>query len=133
VKRARLFNSGEPYSDVLTGIVGSRDGTVLATAGEDYTARAWDIRTGRELKRLPYMDDVSVAVSPNGKLVPSSGTDSAIKRRLLELTELRPEDLIESTCAHVGRNLTSAEWREYFYDVAYHRTCPRIEDQQKRK
>jgi WD40 repeat protein len=132
-KRERLFNSGETYSDILTGIVESRNRTVLATAGSDYTARAWDVRTGRELKRLPYMDDVSVAVSPNGNLVASSGTDPFTKRRLLELTELRPEDLIESTCAHVGRNLTPAEWREYFYDAAYHRTCPRIEDKQERK
>jgi WD40 repeat protein len=132
-KREPLFNSGETYSDILTGIVESRNRTVLATAGSDYTARAWDVRTGRELKRLPYMDEVSVAVSPTGNLVASSGTDPFTKRRLLELTELRPKDLIESTCAHVGRNLTPAEWREYFYDAAYQRTCPRIEDKQKKK
>jgi WD40 repeat protein len=130
-KRVSLFDSSETYSDILTGIAGSRDGTVLVTAGDDGTARAWDGRTGRELKRLPYSNDVSVAVSPDGKFLASSGIDVFTHRRLLELTELRPKDLIESTCAHVGRNLTPAEWREYFYDAAYHRTCPHIEDKSK--
>jgi WD40 repeat protein len=132
-KRARVFDSSETYSDILTSIAGSRDGTVLVTAGEDGTVRAWDIRTGRELKRLPYAGSASVAVSPDGKFVASSGIDAFTRQRLLELTELRPHDLIESTCAHLRRNLTQAEWREYFYGAAYHHTCPRIEDKQKRK
>lgn len=110
-KRSRLFYSDENYADVLTGIGGSRDGTVLVTTGGDHTARAWDMRTGRELKRMPYKDDASVAVSPDGNLLASSGMDADTKRRLLELTELRPADLIERTCTHVNRNFTQAEWR----------------------
>jgi WD40 repeat protein len=137
-KREERFNSLETYGEIINTIVGSQNGTVLATAGADYTARAWDIRTGRELKRLPYrsyqrLGKVTVALSRDGQLFASSGFDARTERRIIELTRLWPEDLVESTCAHVSRNLTPAEWRKYFYDVPYHRTCPGIEEEQKRK
>jgi WD40 repeat protein len=137
-KREERFNTLETYGDAITTIVGSQNGTVLATAGMDYTARAWDIRTGRELKRLPYQpsrghESTIVALSRDGQLFASSGFDAWAKRRIIELTRLWPEDLVESTCAHVSRNLTRAEWREYFYDAPYHRTCPGIEEEQKRQ
>lgn len=133
-KREELFNEDESsYAGLLFTIVGSQNGTVLATAGEDYTARAWDIRTSRELKRLPYMGGVTVALSPDGKLFASTGTDPSVDYRYIALTRLWPEDLIESTCAQVSRNLTPEEWHEYFYDAPYRRTCPGIEEEQKRK
>jgi len=132
-QRKPLFDSGATYSDILVRIVRSHNGTVFATAGEDGTARAWDARTGRELKRLPYTDHVAVAVSPDGRFLASAGTDPLSRKRLLELTELQPKDLVERTCTHVGRNLSPAEWREYFFDAPYQRTCPRIEDGAKAK
>jgi WD40 repeat protein len=132
-KREERFNSYETYSDIITTIVGSENGTVLASAGGDGTARAWDIRTGRELKRLPYRREATVALSRDGQLLASSGVDAWTNKRLIEVTRLWPEDLIQSTCAHLSRNFTAAEWEEYFYGAPYQRTCPGIEGEQKRK
>jgi WD40 repeat protein len=128
-----VFDSGATYSDILQSIVGSRNGTVFATGGWDHTARAWDAETGRELKRLPYSKQyVSVGLSADGKLLASSGFDPIARKQVVEVTELRPDNLVESTCARVGRNLTAAEWREYFYDAPYHRTCPRLRDKREK-
>jgi WD40 repeat protein len=127
-QRKPLFDSGATYSDILLHIVGSQNGTLLGTAGGDKTARAWDARTGGELKRLPYTDEVAVAVSPDGRFLASAGTDPLSRKRLLEITEVRPKDLLERTCAHISRNLSPAEWREYFFDAPYRHTCPRIND-----
>jgi WD40 repeat protein len=126
-KRTSVLDTSKTYSDALYSVAVSRDGSVIATAGWDYTARAWDATTGRELKRLPYgKKDASVALSPDGKLLASSGFDDFLRKQIVEITNLRPDNLIESTCRKVRRNLTAVEWREYFYDAPYHRTCPGI-------
>jgi WD40 repeat protein len=122
---ARVFDSGTTYADQLQSIVVSRNESVLATAGWDHTARAWDSETGRELQRIPYSKEyVSVALTPDGRLLASSGFDVFSRRQMMEVTELRPDDLRKSICRKVRRNLTAAEWREHFYDAPYHRTCP---------
>jgi hypothetical protein len=69
-----------------------------------------------------------VAVSPDGRFFASTGTDPLSGKRLVELTEVHPKDLLERTCAHISRNLSPSEWREYFFDAPYRRTCPRIEE-----
>lgn len=106
-------------------IVGS-DGNEPVSAWDTTShARAWDSETGRELQRIPYSKEyVSVALSPDGKVLASSGFDVFSQRQMMEVTELRPDDLRKSICRKVRRNLTAAEWRERCYDAPYHRTCP---------
>jgi len=49
----------------------------LATAGQDRTARLWNVRTGRELMRMGHDEDVnSISFSPDGKIL-ATGSDSS--------------------------------------------------------
>ena len=62
----------------------SPDGAFLATAGDDDTARVWDLETKQEVVRLPHGAGVSaVAFSPDGQTLLSGSLDGTA--RLWEL------------------------------------------------
>jgi WD40 repeat protein len=62
---------------------------------------------------------VSVAFSPDSKLLASGSTDHTI-----HLWHLQVAYLIDLACRTAGRNLTQDEWAQYFPDEPYRRTCP---------
>lgn len=59
----------------------SRDGTLIATAGQDGTARIWDARTGRSLATLTGHRGAisSVDFSPDGRLVATASDDDTAR------------------------------------------------------
>ena len=59
----------------------SPDSRTLATGGEEYTVKIWEVQTGRELATLRgHGGDVyTVAFSPDGRWVASAGEDSTVK------------------------------------------------------
>jgi WD40 repeat protein len=59
----------------------SPDGAWLATGGEEFTLKIWDVQTGRELKSLRGHggDIYAVAISPDGRWLASAGEDSTVK------------------------------------------------------
>jgi len=74
-----LLTLGGHEGPVL-GAVWSPDGTRIATASQDDTARLWDARTGEELAVLKHRSDVnSVAFSPDGRLVVTAGQDGTAR------------------------------------------------------
>ena len=71
------------------------DGKRLVTAGQDGTARVWDVASGQQLLTLAGNTSTvtSVSASPDGKRIASSGYDGTLKiwdaapgRELLTLT-----------------------------------------------
>ena len=38
--------------------------------------------------------------------------------------DTRTDKWVERACKIAGRNLTHAEWKQYFPKLAYERTCP---------
>jgi WD40 repeat protein len=59
----------------------SPDSQTLATAGEEYTVKIWNVETGQELATLRGHggDIYAVAFSPDGRWIASAGEDSAVK------------------------------------------------------
>jgi WD40 repeat protein len=67
------------HTDVVEAVAWSPDGTRLATASFDWTARVWDAVSGLELTRpLRHQGPVHVvAWSPDGRRVVTAGRDHA--------------------------------------------------------
>jgi CHAT domain/WD domain, G-beta repeat len=62
------------------GVVFSPDGTRLATASDDNTARIWDATTGQELTRVSHEGRVvGVAFSPDGTRLATASTDKTAR------------------------------------------------------
>jgi WD40 repeat protein len=60
----------------VNGVAFSPDGTRIATASDDKTARVWDSASGRELARLTHEDPVNgVAFSPDGTRIATASGD----------------------------------------------------------
>jgi WD40 repeat protein len=64
------------FNNAVHAVAFSPDGTKLATASEDSTARIWDAKTGKELHRLEHDGSVgAVAFSPDGTELATTSTD----------------------------------------------------------
>jgi WD40 repeat protein/tetratricopeptide (TPR) repeat protein len=91
---------------LVSAIAFGRGGRWLATAGDDETARIWDVPTGRELLSFPDHGDVvtDVAFSPDStRLVTTSGDG------ILRVFALSIDDLIDLARARLTRGLTRQE------------------------
>jgi WD40 repeat protein len=132
-----LERRAESYSialgDFVIGIAASADRERIVTNAGDL-ARAWDVRTGQELRQMPYAGWLTaVAISADGRYLASAGRDTE-SSTAIEVTEIWPEDPVAAACKKVQRNLTRSEWRQYIGDSEpYQPSCPGIGDGQERE
>ncbi len=82
--------TGETAYNGVVGVAFSPDGSLLATASDDLTAKIWDPLTGQELFTLkghrpapaslpPFDGVIQVDFSPDGKLLATAGGDGFVK------------------------------------------------------
>lgn len=100
----------------------SADNRHLLTGSEDRSVRVWDVETAEELSRVMHQGPVKdVVLSPDGKTAIIASADGKVQFALW-----KSDDLIETTCRRLTRNMTRDEWRRYLPNEPYQRTCPNL-------
>jgi len=101
-----------------TQLAFSKDGRYLALENQG-TLRIWDMWTQQEAERWVSDYTTKLAFSPDGEfLLSGHGTTASVKRR-------GPAAIIAEACDRLDRNLDAeAEWRQYFGNEPYRKTCP---------
>jgi WD40 repeat protein len=91
----------------------SPDGTRLATASWDRTARVWEAASGRKLLTLSghTREVYGIAFSPNGTRLATAGADKTVRLYVLDI-----QDLMALARRRVTRSLTSEECQLYLRD-----------------
>jgi WD40 repeat protein len=113
-----------PVDGFVIQLAQSADRARVASDALD-VARVWDVGTGHELRQMPYADWLTaIALSRDGRFLASAGDDTP-SSTAIEVTEIAPADPAAAACAHVRRNLSPDEWREYLGEQRrYRETCP---------
>lgn len=99
----------------------------LASASANGFVYLWDLNTGQEIVRLPHGDLVSgIQFSPDGKLL------SSVSRKILQIWDvnllipINNDNLVESACSRLTRDLTPSEWEFFFSQDQYQPLCPNL-------
>ena len=102
----------------------SADGTLLATASGG-VAHLWRAGTGEAVSRIPLAGGVRAGLlsADASTLITLSEIGRAL---VVDRHTLRPEQLLAQACAHLPRNLTAQEWKEYVGDEARLKTCDKL-------
>ena len=100
------------HTSAVYGVSFTPDGSRLATASEDGTAKLWDAATGQELLTLTTQPQglLDLAITPDGKYLATAGRDGAVRVFVLPLDEL-----IKLAQSRVTRSLTDEECRRYMH------------------
>jgi WD40 repeat protein len=94
------------------------DGDYLATIAGG-AATIFETATGKQVFRIASRG-LLVAFTPDGRSLATVEGDTVVLRLW------RPADLIDDACGRLTRNLTWSEWRQYFGDGPYRKTCANV-------
>jgi WD40 repeat protein len=119
------------HEDTVRALSFSQDGRWLAVGSDNYTARLWDVSIlpnkpnyvsiQRKNQSSSTYDDYDLLITSDSQwLVVANG----VVGELWNLNLYDTNEMINSACQTVGRNLTEVEWQVYFNDEQYRKTCP---------
>ena len=125
---------GQPmrgHSSSVSSVVFSPDGKTISS-GDD-TIILWNAATGQQIGEAlqlngPLSWTTGLAFSPDGRFLASGIMhETAAFRGLpygdIVLWDMDPTSWIAAACQRAGRNLTRAEWSQYFPNDEYRKTC----------
>ncbi len=99
-------------------------GHTLAIAGGDNVIRLWDVDQPLSVPETVsgFRDSLwSIAFSRDGRWLVGGGDDAIVHLWLMDA-----EALADRVCGSASRNLSIAEWSQYFPGEDYKRTCPNL-------
>jgi WD40 repeat protein/serine/threonine protein kinase len=112
------------HTSQIRALAFSPDGRLLVSAGEDNRIIVWDVASRRPVYRIENAHTGGVyalAFSPDGRTIASAGADEQVILWNVDIANWQ-----QQACAIANRNLTQAEWEQFFGDEPYHQTCPAI-------
>jgi WD40 repeat protein len=105
-------------------LVGTGDGSLIATKGGDRSVSLYDVATGTRIGTpITIADDPFdfFVLSTNGTRLAIPSADG------VQIWDLEPDHWVDAACRVAGRNLTREEWDTNIGDVApYRATCPAV-------
>ncbi len=105
----------------VTDIDFSPDGKYLASSSQTGFTRVWELSSGREINRIQQEKQVeSIGFSPDGKYL------ATITDKTVSLWLWNPNNLIAEACLRLTRNLSFEEWRQFFGNDDYRKTCEHL-------
>ena len=118
----KLYKSGSRFGSGTRSIAFSPNGRWLAVDGDDEVASwIWDFQNlSLEPKPLQAGQDQSpffVSFSPDGDQLLTAS------RETVRIWTMEIDELLSMGCRSAGRNLTQAEWKQYFPYEPYRKTC----------
>ncbi len=116
------------HEGTITALAFNRDGHWLATGSEDSTVGLWDMHIP-DLAADPVIlrghegTITTLAFSPDERWLATGSKDHTVRLWLLRLWQMPRDELVSLACRSAGRNITQEEWRRFFLDEDYHKTC----------
>ncbi|WP_147312520.1 protein kinase domain-containing protein [Thermomonospora umbrina] len=114
------------HSATVTALAFSRDGTTLATGGQDQVARLWDV-AGQTQRGAPLAGHggpvESLVFTGDGTSLITGDTSGTVRRWNVAI----PADPVAIACSIAGRTLTRTEWAQYVAPgIGYRDICPSL-------
>jgi WD40 repeat protein len=126
----QIIRTLEGHVGAVSRVTFSSDGKTLASASVDRTIRLWNTNRGQIIGILEGHTNYiySLVFSPDDKTLASGSVDNTIRLWDIssesQMAQYSLKGWRARACSIAGRNLTQAEWREFFGNLSYQTSCP---------
>lgn len=119
------------HTGPVVSVAFSPDGKQVITGSADNTVRVWEAMSGKLLATYRADSPVNDATfGPDGKLIITASDDGTVRLWDVPLAGAGGgtlQELLQTACLRVMRNMTPEEWSQYMGAEPYHKTCPGLQ------